>query len=312
MALLEIDSQWLRDERCVVLAELAGIDRFSARGRVEALWFDCIEKTRDVRTIEEVDILAGWFHTERGHFVELMAKARLAEAVDGGYRIRGVGERMAWLKTLRDKRAEAGKKGGRVRAARANRDDHGRLLPVQTRPKQERGAHHSNTTQNQANPAYSVTVSVSDPVSVSGTGAEDLFAKGSANPVAVSQPQAINPEGESPTARTWRAYREAYAKRHGEPPKWNAAMGGMFRQLVARLGAEDAPKVAAYFVTVNEPRTVSARHPVGWLLKNAEGYHTDWATGSRITSQQAQQAERRDANVAAMQDYLASEKGGRR
>lgn len=136
------------------------------------------------------------------------------------------------------------------------------------------------------------------------------LAPSSANSDATSEdpePKALlNPEGPSPTALTWRAYRDAYEERHGKAPPWNAKIGGQLKQLVSRIPAEEAPLVAAFYLTHNDAYYVKSMHPVGLLLRDAEKLRTEWATGKKMTGIQAKSAEQKDANVQAMKDYLAS------
>jgi hypothetical protein len=129
MALVELDDKHFLDKRFERLGELTGRGKYDARGRIEDLWFVCIKETNDVRSAEEIDNLIGWF--EERPFAEFMVDARLAVRIDGGYRIRGVAERMKWLQQHREVNARIRKAGGEARAASAPRDEHGRFLSGQ-------------------------------------------------------------------------------------------------------------------------------------------------------------------------------------
>lgn len=126
MALLELDRAIL-DPRFEYLGELTGFGKYDARGRLIGLWSDCIQQTRDVRTAEEIDNLTGWFNPEKGSFADLLVRARLADAVEGGYRVRGVRDRMKWLVELRAKRRAAASIGGKKGAQAAGRGKDGRF-----------------------------------------------------------------------------------------------------------------------------------------------------------------------------------------
>ena len=79
---------------------------------------------------------------------------------------------------------------------------------------------------------------------------------------------------------TWKAYAEAYATRYGAAPVRNAAVNAKVKQFVQRLGHDEAPGVAAWFVQhVNDAFVVRNCHSVGALLQGAEAYRTQWATG---------------------------------
>lgn len=93
----------------------------------------------------------------------------------------------------------------------------------------------------------------------------------------------------------WHAYSQAYSNRYGVEPVRNAKVNGQLVQLVKRLGAEEAPRVAEFFVGHNAPFYVKARHPVDMLLRDAEGMRTQWATGIKATSLEARSAEQVDS-----------------
>lgn len=78
---------------------------------------------------------------------------------------------------------------------------------------------------------------------------------------------------------TWNAYAEAYQKRYGVMPVRNAKINSQCCQLVSRLGAEEAPLVAAFYLHVDMPLYVSARHATSLLVRDCEGLRTQWKTG---------------------------------
>jgi uncharacterized protein YdaU (DUF1376 family) len=96
----------------------------------------------------------------------------------------------------------------------------------------------------------------------------------------------------APTAATWEAYAGAYHDRYGVEPIRNAKVNGQLSQFIDRIPREEAPLVAAYFVTSNRSLYVSARHCVDLLLRDAEGVRTEWATGRSVTETQARQMDK--------------------
>ncbi len=96
------------------------------------------------------------------------------------------------------------------------------------------------------------------------------------------------------TCGTWDAYASAYHARYGAAPVRNAKVNGTLSRLVDRLGAEEAPQVAAFYLTHNKPFYVSSRHSTDLLLRDAEGLRTEWATGVKSTTSEAKNAERKD------------------
>ena len=64
--------------------------------------------------------------------------------------------------------------------------------------------------------------------------------------------------------------------------------------LIEKLGAAEAPHVAAFYLTHNDPFYVKKRHPPNLLVLDATGLRTQWATGVKATSSEVRQAEMKD------------------
>jgi hypothetical protein len=103
------------------------------------------------------------------------------------------------------------------------------------------------------------------------------------------------PPAEKPAAETWRAYSEAYEHRYGAPPKANATVMGQVAAFVKRIGRDEAPAVAAFYVEHSSRWYAEKGHAVGAMLSDAEKLRTEWATGRRITATQARQGDRLQA-----------------
>lgn len=110
------------------------------------------------------------------------------------------------------------------------------------------------------------------------------------------RPKAAKAKPEAKTASTWAAYADAYGQRYAVAPVRNAKVNGQIAQLVQRLGEEEAPAVAAFYVGHSNAAYVRAGHAIDWLLRDAEKLRTEWATGRRVTQTQAIQADRTQAN----------------
>lgn len=76
----------------------------------------------------------------------------------------------------------------------------------------------------------------------------------------------------------WAAYAAAYRNRYGTDPVRNGKVNTQVRDLLKRLGADEAPAVAAYFVAINDAYLTRNCHDLGSLLAKAESYRTQWAT----------------------------------
>lgn len=83
-------------------------------------------------------------------------------------------------------------------------------------------------------------------------------------------------------AVVWGAYSEGYKERYGKEPVRNARANALCAQLVKRLGAEDAPLVAAFYVAHPNPYYQQRGHALTSLVADAEKLHTEWSTGNVI------------------------------
>jgi hypothetical protein len=63
--------------------------------------------------------------------------------------------------------------------------------------------------------------------------------------------------------------------------------------------------VAAFYVEHNNAFDVRATHAVDAMLRDAEALRTQWATGRRITSTQAMQADKTQTNANAFAGMIA-------
>jgi hypothetical protein len=112
----------------------------------------------------------------------------------------------------------------------------------------------------------------------------------------------------APSSEAWKAYAEAYQSRYGATPVRNATVNGQLAQMVQRLGGDEAPAVAAFFLTHQNGLYVSAMHPVNLLLRDCEKLRTEWATNRQITRSQAQMADRTQTNANAFGALIAEAK----
>lgn len=110
--------------------------------------------------------------------------------------------------------------------------------------------------------------------------AEDRPADGAAAPAPAKKRAA--PERPGKTIATWVAYAEAYRRRHGADPIRGKAINGQLSRFVDLVGADEAPRVAAYYVCSNETYYANALHPVNLLLRDAQKLRTQWATGRHV------------------------------
>jgi hypothetical protein len=200
--------------------------------------------------------------------------------------VRGSSEYLSWISEQRKKASEAGRK-----SAEARRKKGGSAQPKGGKgsKKTERQPNANRTEGNGTEPSVSGSGSFSG--SDSDSGSAEFFAGAIAD--------SPTPSGKSATAKTWEAYKHAFEKRYGEAPPWNAKTAGQLRALVGRISAAEAPLVAEFYLTHNAYRYVSAVHPVGLLLMDAEKLRTEWATGNRMLGSKAKEIERTQHNFDA-------------
>ena len=104
---------------------------------------------------------------------------------------------------------------------------------------------------------------------------------------------------------TWAAYSAAYAQRYGTAPVRNASVSSRIKQFVQRIGYDESPAVAGYFVdSVTEPFVLRKVHDVGLLLSGAEGYRTQWASGRTANAQPNRQEAQESRNRAVANEWL--------
>ena len=110
---------------------------------------------------------------------------------------------------------------------------------------------------------------------------------------------------------TWNAYSRAYLHRYRDAPLRNAKVSKLLCQFVDQVGADDAPMIAAYYLTLDDQWYQKKSHDVPTLLQNAQGIRTQWATGTNRTSQQIRQTERMSGNAQAVNEVKQMIREGR-
>lgn len=105
---------------------------------------------------------------------------------------------------------------------------------------------------------------------------------------------------------TWAAYSEAYERRYGAKPVRNQSVNAKVKQFVLRIGHDESPAVAQFYVDkVSDSFVVRKVHDVGLLLSGAEGYRTQWAAGAAMTGTRAKQIDESQSNYDAAEEAMA-------
>lgn len=140
----------------------------------------------------------------------------------------------------------------------------------------------------------------------SDSNAKALLAGGGQKSVAKKPAQGDQPG--TPSAQVWRAYEAAFQARYGTAPTRNAKVNGQLAQFVARVPAAEAPEVAVYFVSLDKRWYVESMHSVDCLLKDAEALHAQFRTGTKVSSAQANLADRAQASNSAFDRMIEQAK----
>ena len=109
----------------------------------------------------------------------------------------------------------------------------------------------------------------------------------------------------APNSIIWDAYATAYRERYGVGPTRNARVNGQVAHFAKRVPAEDAPKVAAFYVRSNRQFYVAAKHPIAFLLRDAESLRTEFLTGSHGTETEARRTDKTQALGNAFAPLIA-------
>lgn len=99
----------------------------------------------------------------------------------------------------------------------------------------------------------------------------------------------------SPSHETWQAYSDAYNERYKVTPVRNATVNAQLSSFIKRIGYDEAPHVASFYVYHNNQFYVTKMHTVGLLLADAEKLRTEWITKTTVTQTQARQVDKTQA-----------------
>lgn len=135
----------------------------------------------------------------------------------------------------------------------------------------------------------------------SGSGAEE-----SAPPekTEIAKTESKETDLQSACRETWKSYSDAYFIRYTTEPVRNATVNTQVKNFVQRIGIQESPHVAAFFVQSNSQFYVQRMHAFGSLLADAEKMRTEWATGKTMTATRAKQVDQSQANYSVVDEAL--------
>ena len=84
---------------------------------------------------------------------------------------------------------------------------------------------------------------------------------------------------------TWAKYSNSYYLKYGANPVRNAKINSHVKSFVTKLGFEESPKVAAWFLSHTTNLYCQGGHGFNLLDKDAEKLRTEWFTGNNLSGQ---------------------------
>lgn len=102
------------------------------------------------------------------------------------------------------------------------------------------------------------------------------------NELALEYANGGNGEQQPPTAKAFNAYAGAYRMRYGEFPVRNAKTNALLKQLVTRLGRDEAAPVSEYYLSLADKLYAGSGHCLSLLVRDAEKLRTMWKQGATI------------------------------
>jgi len=130
-------------------------------------------------------------------------------------------------------------------------------------------------------------------------------------PAPKPQPPAKQQRDESTSAEqeacraTWAAYADAYEQRYGVAPIRNAKVNAAIKGFTRRVGADESPGVARYYLQHQDAFYARKCHDAGLMQQDAEKLRTEWATQRQVTGVAARQQERAGTMLNAVDRILA-------
>jgi uncharacterized protein YdaU (DUF1376 family) len=188
----------------------------------------------------------------------------------------------------RDKQAEAGREGAKKRWAKDSKPNSDPIGDANSNPNDGIIALQLQSSSSSSTPPT-----------------ETVAAKSPTKPRKKKEP--------APSTFVWQSYSDAYYRRYNIEPVRNATVNGQLSNFIKRVPIDEAPHIAAFYVSHNNSFYVNKMHPIGIMLSDAEKLRTEWATNKQMTRQTAQQVDERQSvsNTAIEAQRILDERQGR-
>lgn len=262
-------------------------------GSREEILFWCKEPTYAGRNADASDKLISVLQDRAVRFI--------SPASNGAFKIHGNREEIKRIEERREQHRNAAnvrwkrkKSGMRAQCERMEKND-ASAMPKQDKTKQDK------TRQDKTEPSSLYAGHSDEP-----NAPASLFPEApSLSPLKPRRKPKADPAPTTAAGQVWLAYRDAYQSAYGQEPVRNAKVNAQCSQLVARLGAEGALAVVRFYLSHQGRFYVQTCHALGPCLKDAEALHTQMLAGHRVTSTEAQQADKGQSNRTVFEKVAA-------
>jgi hypothetical protein len=254
MVRVNIDEEFWSDARLTSLSEMTGEKLAFTRGRIIGIWHFAYKNIDPILTKQQINTQGFWDKDELS-FCDALVKCGLSEKIDTGlYKIKGVDERIQYLK----KYQEQGRKGGLASA---------------------------KNRQANAKPTLSQCLAKAKPIEPSLLTTHYSSLNKSKDLLPKKEKKEVSPEVKQTREHSKIVYQHFHLKVLKVEPTFNATTYSQLAKLVDRLGKETPDICGYYFIHgLRKDQWVKrANFSIGILLSQAEtirtGYLQDIAQG---------------------------------
>lgn len=102
----------------------------------------------------------------------------------------------------------------------------------------------------------------------------------------------------------WESYSKAYALKYGSAPARNAKENALCSTFVERVGAEDAPRIAEFYLSHHDRWYTQKLHPLSLMVSDAQKLRTEWLAGAMMTGHLAKKSEVESQNDEVIKRWI--------
>lgn len=109
----------------------------------------------------------------------------------------------------------------------------------------------------------------------------------------------------TPGSQVYEAYAEAFENRYNTQPIRNAKVNAICSQIAQQVGLQEAKAIMHFYLQQNVAWYVQKGHAIEYALKDLQALRTNMLNNKSMSSREAQQVDKQQAQVNALQNYLA-------